>query len=290
MVNKMIFMKRWLLGILLLEMMIPMISHGQTPDTMVYLRSRNLQLSEHETTVLVFPATITSVDRGTPEILARKASGTQNVLELKAARKDFAATNLNVITSDGQLYSFDLEYCDHPAHLAFRFNSLPMIAQGALIRVDHPSVAKEILTTEMIRVHDFPRELSSVCGRAAGILIRLFGVYTAHDILYFQVAIRNRSLISFNPGGPVFTLKDSRKVKRKAMQDRRIDALMVYGMPERITGLGTDTVVFALPKFSVSRDKYLNLSIPEYEGSREPGLRVPATRLLHCMPLAQTDQ
>src|SRR5690606_26501384 len=83
--------------------------------------SRPIEIAFSKTTNLVFPFEIKSVDRGSKDVLAQKAGGIENVLQLKAARQDFDETNLTVITSDGKLYSFLVNYADNPSALNLSF-------------------------------------------------------------------------------------------------------------------------------------------------------------------------
>src|SRR5580658_5431695 len=66
----------------------------------------------NSTTVLVFPAPVRPVDRGDRDVLAQKQPGADNVLKLKAARRNFPPTNLHVFTADGRLFGFDVIYTD----------------------------------------------------------------------------------------------------------------------------------------------------------------------------------
>ena len=66
----------------------------------------SLDITYSKTTSLVFPFSIKGVDRGSKDVLAQKAKGVENVLQLKAARRSFPETNLTIITADGNLHHF----------------------------------------------------------------------------------------------------------------------------------------------------------------------------------------
>lgn len=66
-----------------------------------------LEVTLHKTTHIIFPAAIRYVDLGSADLLAAKADGTENVLRVKAALRDFSReSNLSVITEDGAYYTF----------------------------------------------------------------------------------------------------------------------------------------------------------------------------------------
>lgn len=73
-----------------------------------------LEVSYSKTTNIVFPHAIISVDRGSKEILAQKAKGVENILQVKAAKENFTETNMSVVTADGRLNSFLLKYANEP--------------------------------------------------------------------------------------------------------------------------------------------------------------------------------
>lgn len=51
--------------------------------------------------------------------MSAKADGTENVLRVKAALRDFSReSNLAVITEDGAYYTFNVKYADEPVKLS----------------------------------------------------------------------------------------------------------------------------------------------------------------------------
>src|SRR5258707_10982507 len=81
------------------------------------IETQNVEVTYNKTSTIVFAAIIKSVDRGSRDILAQKAKGVENVLQVKAARRDFPQTNLTVITADGVLHHFTVNYADQPVSL-----------------------------------------------------------------------------------------------------------------------------------------------------------------------------
>ncbi|WP_238698906.1 DUF4138 domain-containing protein, partial [Flavobacterium circumlabens] len=77
----------------------------------------------------VFPFAIKSVDKGSPDILVQKAKGLENILQVKAAQKGFFQTNLTVVTADGKLYSFVLNYDEESPQLNLTLNKTKLDGQ-----------------------------------------------------------------------------------------------------------------------------------------------------------------
>jgi conjugative transposon TraN protein len=70
-----------------------------------------------KTTNIIFPYSIVSVDIGSQDVLAQKAKGVENILQIKAAKENFPQTNISIITADGSLTSFLVDYAEQPAVL-----------------------------------------------------------------------------------------------------------------------------------------------------------------------------
>ncbi|EOA56094.1 hypothetical protein HMPREF1214_03322 [Bacteroides sp. HPS0048] len=67
-----------------------------------------LEITFDKTVHIIFPAEISYVDLGSSNILAGKATGSENVIRVKAAVRGFETeTNMAVITNDGSFYTFN---------------------------------------------------------------------------------------------------------------------------------------------------------------------------------------
>lgn len=77
------------------------------------LPTMQLYVSDQKTTHLVFPAPIAYVDLGSKGIIAAKATGSENIVRVKAAGPGFAETNMTVLTG-GKLYTFVVDYQRSP--------------------------------------------------------------------------------------------------------------------------------------------------------------------------------
>ena len=76
-----------------------------------------LEVTFYKTVHIIFPSAIKYVDLGSADIIAGKADGSENVLRVKAALRDFSReTNLAVITEDGSYYTYNVKYADEPEH------------------------------------------------------------------------------------------------------------------------------------------------------------------------------
>lgn len=66
-----------------------------------------LEVTYDKTVHILFPAAVRYVDLGSPNLIAGKADGAENVIRVKATVKNFRQeTNMSVITEDGNFYTF----------------------------------------------------------------------------------------------------------------------------------------------------------------------------------------
>jgi conjugative transposon TraN protein len=66
-----------------------------------------LEVTYDKTTHIIFPSSVRYVDLGSPNLIAGKADGAENVIRVKATVKNFREeTNMSVITESGSFYTF----------------------------------------------------------------------------------------------------------------------------------------------------------------------------------------
>ena len=86
------------------------------------ITSYSLSVTYQMTTNIIFPYRIEKADIGSPDVIGHKPENLENVLLLKANRKNFVPTNLSVYTSDGKFYSFIVRYNPRPDTLNLSFS------------------------------------------------------------------------------------------------------------------------------------------------------------------------
>lgn len=83
--------------------------HGLTRKLMFdrMIPPHGLEVTYNKTVHIIFPAPVRYVDLGSPNLIAGKADGAENVIRVKATVRDFRSeTNMSVITEDGSFYTF----------------------------------------------------------------------------------------------------------------------------------------------------------------------------------------
>lgn len=232
----------------------------------------HLLITYYKTTNLVFPYAIKSVDRGSQDILAQKAKNTDNVLQIKAGTPGFEQTNLTVITADGKLYSYVLDYVDTPAVLNISFDDHSRWNRKAFFS-EH-AINEAQVTEEAQKAATASPSVRRLKDKAGGIGFRLDGIYVNGGIMYLRFCITNRSDIDYDISQLRMSIRDQKKVRRTAAQELEIDPVLTLNATDKIAGNSERELVFAVPKFTIPDKKYLAIQLMEVNGGRTMELSV----------------
>ncbi|RRJ90717.1 conjugative transposon protein TraN [Flavobacterium macacae] len=242
-----------------------------------------LSIAFSKTTNLVFPYGIRSVDRGSLDLLAQKAKGMENILQIKAAHFGFEETNLSVITSDGRLYSFIVTYDEHPAALNFSLARPLRLGQdifhspGSLDEAEYKAFSKQALHSRKKGNHSHEKRYE--------IEMSLDGLFIRGDLMYFRITVHNHSAISYDIDQMRFFVRDAKKAKRTASQEIEILPVHIENDIGTINSDASNTFVFVLPKFTIPEQKYLLVQMVEDNGGRQLEMHVKNKRLAKVVKL-----
>ena len=187
-----------------------------------------LEVTYDKTVHVIFPAEVRYVDLGSPDLIAGKADGAENVIRVKATVRNFPnETNMSVITEDGSFYTFNVKYAAEP--LLLNVEMCDFIHDGEA--VNRPNNAQEIYLKElgsespmlvrliMKSIHkQNKREVKHIGCKRFGIQYLLKGIYTHNGLLYFHTEIRNQSNVPFDVDYITWKIVDKKVAKRTAVQ------------------------------------------------------------------------
>ncbi|SBV90982.1 Conjugative transposon TraN protein [uncultured Dysgonomonas sp.] len=251
-----------------------------------------LEVTFNKTVHVIFPAPIRYVDLGSADLLAAKADGTENVLRVKAALRDFSReSNLSVITEDGNYYTFNVKYADEPVKLSVEMtdflhdgeavnrpnNALAVYMQE--LGQESPLLVKLIMQS-IYKNND--REIKHIGSKRFGIQHTLKGVYTHNGLLYFHLQLKNSSNVPFNIDYITFKIVDKKVAKRTAIQEQVVWPLRAFNNLMEIGGKRTERMVFTLPKFTIPDDKMLVIELNEQSGGRHQRFTVDNADLVRA--------
>jgi conjugative transposon TraN protein len=230
------------------------------------IESDTLEIAYNRTSSIVFPAVIKSVDKGSRDILAQKAKGVGNVLQLKAGRERFAQTNLTVITADGVLHHFTVNYSEQPLNLTVLTGSghdtpsSSLVFQTELTQTDMENFSSGIVSDK--------RRVRSVHESGNKMSLTLMGIYIKGDAMFYRFRIVNHSNIDYDIDFLKFYIRDKARIKRTASQEVEVRPIYVYGNDKKVHGNSSTEIVFALQKLTIPESKYLQVELFEKNGGR----------------------
>ncbi|PRY02756.1 conjugative transposon TraN protein [Pontibacter ummariensis] len=243
-----------------------------------------LKLALTKTTSLIFPYAIQSVDRGSSDILAQIPSQVGNVLHVKAARAGFPETNLTVITTDGNLYSFPVRYADNPERTLIRLDASPMNTASVLFtNAAFNEKQLETIAKNLVRDSKF---YYGIRDKKGGARAAVEGIYIHDNTLFYRVVLTNKSPLPYKLDFSRFTVHDRKQARRTATQAQVLSALYTYEDKAGAVEAGQRKVlVFALQKHALMNGKELVLDLFEKGGGRHLKLRVRKRDLRLACPL-----
>ncbi|MBC6992496.1 conjugative transposon protein TraN [Hymenobacter sp. BT491] len=267
----------------------------QKPLAYLAIESEHLIASYHlgvgfqKTTHLIFPTAVTYVDLGSGSIIADKAQGAENIVKVKANTSSFAQTNMTVLTADGQLYSFLVDYEKDPKIITLNFTGAA-VGGGTGALVVQASKAVQHKSTIEATAADVSSKKRTVRRRVQAkddIVLGLHGLYTADDLFYFQLSMLNKSNIGYDIDFLKFTVRDKKLVKRTAIQESEVTPRYVHnGQLSAIPGRKHLERVYVYPKFTIPDDKVLIVELFEKGGGRHLALKITNQDILRARLLS----
>ncbi len=268
------------LALLLLSACIAIEGNSQTSAN-----AKTVEVTYNKTSSIIFSSGIASVDRGSRDVLAQKAKGVNNVLQLKAGRINFKETNLTVITSDGKLHHFMVSYADRPRSFTVQVNDtgaseegdVPMLFQTELTSSEMEQSAEEIL--------NLPQRGAIRKTVHYDMKLSLHGIFIEGNVMFYHLRIANRSNIPFHTDMLRFYVKDKQNVKRTASQEISAIPLFVHGNADELKGETTEDMIVALEKFTIPDAKVLAIELLERKGGRHLKLLLKNRTIIRAQPV-----
>jgi conjugative transposon TraN protein len=243
-----------------------------------------LFISDQKTTHLVFPFPVTYVDLGSAGLLAAKATGAENIVRVKAASAGFPESNMTVLTSDGKLYSFVVNYQHDPKVLSLDLGAASSTSGQAILSSSPiPQGNLEAYSRQALAAG------GSVASESANQLsVRAGSVAYQQETLFFPLHIANRSNVTYDVDFVKFYVQDKQVARRTAEQALEISPIYVYhGGLKKIEAKGQLEQVYIFKKFTIPEQKQLIIEVYEKGGGRNLKLKLSNGDLLKARTFKQ---
>ena len=256
-----------------------------------------LEVTFDKTSHVIFPAAIAYVDLGSANIIAGKADGAENVIRVKAAKRDFKGeTNMSVITEDGAYYSFNVKYACEPRIL--NVEMADFIHDGEA--VNRPNNSMNIYLKELgndspmlVRLimksiwNENKRRVKHIGSKSFGIQFLLKGIYTHNGLLYFHTEVKNTSNVPFDVDYIIWKIVDKKVAKRTAIQEQVIQPLRTQNFVMNIKGKSSERTIWTMEKFTIPDDKRLVVELAEKNGGRHQTFIIENTDLVRARVISE---
>ena len=251
-----------------------------------------LEVTYDKTTHIIFPSAVRYVDLGSPNLVAGKADGAENVIRVKAVVRNFRdETNMSVITESGSFYTFNVKYADEP--LLLNIEMKDFIHDGS--KVNRPNNALDIYLKELgsespklvqlinKSIHkENNRHVKHIGSKAFGIQYLLRGIYTHNGLLYFHTQVRNQSNVPFEVDFVTFKIVDKKVMKRTAIQEQIVFPLRAYNYATLVAGNKDERTMFTFDKFTIPAGKVLVVELNEKSGGRHQSFTVESEDIVRA--------
>jgi conjugative transposon TraN protein len=255
--------------------------NGQAQKITDACKSLPLEVAYNKTSTILFHSVITNVDRGSADIIAQRVKGVDNLLQVKAARDQvFPETNLTVVTGDGNLHHFVINYSEAPNHLTVAVQDNARSSDEFFPVVFKSSMNESKMDLYSKRILQDTRTFSVKSKRKYRIAFSLEGIYTEDDIIFCHIKLQNKSNIQYDIDMLRFYIEDKTKLKRTASQELQVKPLYSPEQGSSIQGKSTNNFVFALGKFTIPDAKHLVIQLFEKNGGRHLSLLIKNSEIV----------
>ena len=249
------------------------------------LIQKNIYVSSSKTTFLIFDSKIDYFDLGSSDVGLKRADNKDNIIKIKAINEGFKETNLTVMTSNNQYYSFILNYSNSPDTLNYFLKSdVKDQAKQAQANVVEPDLKTEKVDSldSPINLTQFSNRLLVAGKRKNKMIFLLKGVYIKNNKLLFQTEISNQSNIDYDIDFLKFSIKNKRRFKKSISQETEIRPTSILNDTNNIVKAGNQPVqkVFVFEKFTIPDKKELVIDLWERHGDRNLAIAIDGKSIL----------
>lgn len=240
------------------------------------IKPYRLEVGYEKTTVLIFPVAISAggIDRGSSGIIAKAVPGIENILKVKANSKNFPETNLTVITKDGKVYPFTVDYSNNPPDAPIDMGKQKQTEKRIAVFQNQKLNTAQVkrLCKEAATGNPFLHKRT----KSFRVQLKLQGIYTCKDVICYCFLLKNKSNINYAIDFSKFYIRDRKQVKRTAQQEKELHPLDFYyaGDVQEIPGKTSQVLVVAFSKFTIADHKNLVVQLFEKQGDRNLTLKI----------------
>ena len=237
--------------------------------------SAHIEVSEMNTTHLLFPSTVDEIHLGSESIISEKADKLDNIVKVKSTTDnadEFLQTSLTVITSDGKIYPIEVDYNKSPKEMSISFGDQRDRAffQGVNVNDEQMQGMAKWIIDQGVRINN-------IGSNDFKMTFQLSSIYTDQDVIAFNLHMINGSKIDYGIDFVKAYIRDKKISKKTAMQEDEIYPIFAYfsDADKVIRGKGEYNVVLFYKKFTIPEKRILFFELFEANGGRHIKFSAP---------------
>lgn len=268
-----------------------------------------VQVSDMSTTHLKFAHDVTYVDVGNTDVMVDYFD---NIVKLKAKKRNFPVTSITVITESNKLFSADLFYKSKLDDYVISIKDEQLHSKFSEDKVSENEVSSvkkdsNISSTNMLTGDENMRSISDetldyvmnafdenysfyrIGTFQQGVFLSLRNIFVYDDYMIIRTSVENKSNISYTVDLENIFVKDGKGLERTARQDISVPIIRRFIAEldnEKPINEYNDTnftvgpkskveVVYVLDKFNSSRGKSISVELSELGSERRLDLIIP---------------
>ncbi|WP_367867110.1 conjugative transposon protein TraN [Pedobacter sp. WC2423] len=240
-------------------------------------------VNENMAVNLIFPFPVKRAQWVSTAISVQQFKGVDNILLLKANKKDFPLTNVSVVTTDGQFYSFVIGYSNELIVINHKYqvtSGRPIITFSGENSLNEASVQKN---SEKVSISK--GESIKIKERKYGLQFGLDGIFVQGNLMYYKLHIKNTTNVQYDIDQLRFFVRDEKRSKRTAIQEQEMMPLYINNSNKTIQGNSEQDYVYVIKKLTIPEKKYLTIQLVEKGGGRHLELNVSNKKIIQAKSL-----
>jgi conjugative transposon TraN protein len=245
-----------------------------------------VEVGYNTTTTVVFNTPVQAADYGSGDILVKPITKDSRIIKIKAAKKDFEATNITILTASGNVISIPVVYNEFPTSFIYDYENRNIPADGKLSLTNERY--QQQLTTETFGQLISQTHLHFSKGKSVRrnqMKVQLNNIFIDSNQLFFKFTITNRSHIPYEIQLARFYIRDKTRSKKTTYLEREI--LPSYKLLSNPVVDSRSIFIVAFDRFTIADDKYFTIYLKERDGDRDLKLNLAGNYILHAQPISQ---
>lgn len=237
-------------------------------------------VNENMAVNLLFPYPIKRAQWVSADISVQQFKGVENILLIKANKKDFPLTNVSVVTTDGRFYSFVIGYASQLTTLNIDCKTSFIDPVATFVSdKDYNEVSYQKLAQIALKDRS---DFGAVKNKKYGVKLLVDGIFISQNAMFFRLKIKNSTNIQYDIDQLRFYIRDEKKAKRTASQEVELLPSYSYLASSVVGGKSERTTIYAFKKFTIPDNKYLAVEILEKNGGRNLQLKVVNNKIIQA--------